>query len=120
MKIKRLIALILGGVGVVVLLWWVVNLWERPQSIDPHSIVLAVQKFCRERRNLDIPLPSTVTLRELVQQGYLNPKAIRGFGEMEVTISLRAGDATNSNAVLIEATLPDGTRLNAASDGNVH
>jgi hypothetical protein len=103
----------------MLVLWWVqTTFWNRPQPIDPGQIREAIQTFCRERRVLGYAVPATVTLGELVKQGYLRPEAVRGLGSTEVTFSLKADDQ-NPGSVLIEARLPDGSRVGALANGSI-
>jgi hypothetical protein len=113
--------MLLAGGGLVVvaaLWWWSGSLLDHAHPIDPQEIREAVQTYCRERRALGIPLPPTVTSRELVKAGYLRPEAVRGFGSAEVVFSLKV-DNRNPAAVLMEARMPDGTRVGAFGDGSL-
>src|SRR5258708_5678317 len=97
-------------------LWWVLmTFWNRPQPIDPVQIREAIRAFCRERKSLGYLVPPTVTLGELLKQGYLRPEAVRGLGSGEVTFSLKA-DEQNPDSILIDARLPDGSRVGALID----
>jgi hypothetical protein len=99
--------------------WWLVSsFWIVPQPLDPIQVRDAIDAFCRERSALGYPLPQTITLSQLVKDGYLHAEAIRGVGSAEVTFSLRP-DTRNPGSVLIEARLPDGSRIGALANGSI-
>ena len=118
-RLKRVILLVAAATGFMLGLWWLqTTLWNRPEPIDPVQIREAIYKFYRERMDFGFAAPPTVTLGELVKQGYLRPEAVRGFGSTEVTFSLKP-DAQNSGSIRIEARLPDGSRIGAFANGSI-
>jgi hypothetical protein len=119
LRLQRVLLLGVGSVALVLALWWIgTTLFDRPQPVDPQQIRQAVQTFCQERRALGIALPPTVSLRELVEKGYLRPEDIRGFGSAEIVFSLKI-DNQKPGSVLMEARMPDGSRVGAFSDGTL-
>jgi hypothetical protein len=92
--------------------------WQRPQPVDGPAIAQAVAAFCRNQQSRGVSLPKSITLQELVTGGFLEREAIRGFGDVTVTISLEV-DEKNPQSILMQARLPDGSRVQALGDGSV-
>jgi hypothetical protein len=92
--------------------------WQRPQPVDGPAIAQGVADFCIRQRARGMALPASITLQELVKEGFLQPEAIRGFGGTEVTIALQV-DERNPQSILMQAHLPDGSRVEALGDGSV-
>ena len=118
---NRLVAFLLVAVLVVGLIGGglaLIAYWQRPQPVDGPAIAKAVADFCKAQRASNTALPPSITLQELVTAGYLRKEAIHGFGDTEVRISLQV-DENNPQAILMEARLPDGSRVNALGDGSV-
>ncbi|HXI53833.1 MAG TPA: hypothetical protein VNH84_20100 [Candidatus Saccharimonadales bacterium] len=102
-------------IACVVSAWY----WQRHQSIvkDPTRIVAAIQAFSMEEKAGGRALPATVTLQELVRQGYLRAEETRPFDGMQVTISLSA-DESRPQAILMTARMADGTTQVLLGDGS--
>jgi hypothetical protein len=92
--------------------------WQRPQPVDGPAIAQAVAAFCRNQRSRGVALPKSITLQELVTNGFLEREAIRGFGDVTITISLEVNEK-NPQSILMQARLPDGSRVEALGDGSV-
>lgn len=111
--------IILGGlvvVGVVVVL---LLMPRAPQGqVDARRLFEAIQGYTQHARATGTPVPATVSLQELLTLGLLQPQDVSGFDGMEVIVSLKA-DATDSDAVLMEAQSPDGYRIVLLVDGRV-
>ena len=87
-------------------------------NVDTTKFMLALQRYCAEKRAAGVQLPSEISVRELVAHGYLSKEDVRGFEKMEVVISLDA-DETKPQQILVRARLPDGTVQTLMGDGSV-
>jgi hypothetical protein len=83
-----------------------------------NSLDSAVQAFVKDRKtHWDSTVPDTVTLQELVSEGYLaNSLEQAGFKNAVVNISTRP-DSTNSKAVWIWIRYADGYEMRITRDG---
>ncbi|MGA3164011.1 MAG: hypothetical protein ABSD77_07445 [Verrucomicrobiota bacterium] len=121
MKFRRLIliASLLVIVAIVICVA-LVSYWEhsQPKFKDAPKLAAAVQAFSRDRAAHGQPLPTSVSLHELVGGGYIATNDVRAFDGMDVTISLDAGDAY-PQSILIHVRMPDGTEIAAMADGSV-
>jgi hypothetical protein len=120
-QLRHLAILLIGGIAVLGLLWLALDsYWSRPQPVfqDAPRLVAALQAFSRDRFLHGNKLPSSVSLKELVDGGYLTPNDVRAFEGIEVTFS---NVATNQDphTAMIHARLPDGSVLAVLADGSV-
>ena len=120
MKLKRYNLLLGFGIMAVVLAVLLASFayWPRRQSLDAERIVEAVSAFVHDRAAHATPLPASVSLQELVTGGFLRSEDIKPFGTAEVTISLTK-DETHPSQILIQARMPDGSRMAGLADGSV-
>jgi hypothetical protein len=82
------------------------------------KLIAAAQAFARDHQAGEQPLPPTVSLRELLESGYLEATEVRAFEGMEVEISLTA-DAEELQQILVSAQLPDGSKIALLGNGSV-
>jgi hypothetical protein len=121
MKPQRLLIFIAAAIALaVVVAAAFTTYWQRKQPVFKNApkLVSAMQAFSQDLARKGQPLPTTVSLRELVSRGYLRADDVRAFEGMEVTIWLRV-DETEPEGVVMSATLPDGTVNAALADGSV-
>ncbi|HAO80386.1 MAG TPA: hypothetical protein DCQ92_15740 [Verrucomicrobia subdivision 3 bacterium] len=136
MKTRRLI-LVAGSlvVAAVVVCVLIISYWRQrppptfkdsPKLIlaiealknDPPKLVAAAQVFSRDRVSRGQPLPSAVTLRDLITGGNISAEDVRVFDGMDVTIYPMVSDTT-PQAILIRVRMPDGFQIAAMADGSV-
>jgi hypothetical protein len=91
---------------------------KKPVFDSAPKLIAAAQAFARDHQAGEQPLPPTVSLRELLEGGYLEATEVRAFEGMEVEISLSA-DAEQLQQILVSAQLPDGTKITLMGDGSV-
>jgi len=93
--------------------------WRQPLLKDGSKLVAAVQAFAADRRSHGQPLPSSISLRELVRDGYIAADDVPAFDGMEATLSLTA-DETYPQEPLMTIRFPrDGGGMVVLSDGSV-
>jgi hypothetical protein len=85
---------------------------------DAPKLTAAVQAYSRDQASRGKPLPSSVSLRELISGGFLATNDVHAFDGMDVTISLTASDAY-PQSILIHVRMPDGTQMQVLTDGSV-
>jgi len=91
---------------------------KKPVFDSAPNLITAAHAFARDHQAGEQPLPPTVSLRELLEGGYLEATEVRAFEGMEVRISLTA-DAGGLQQILVSAQLPDGSKIALMGDGSV-
>jgi hypothetical protein len=122
MKTQRLVILIASSIALVaVMAVAVVAYWPGKQPVfeDLPGLIFALQAFSQDRTKQGEPLPSTVSLRELVSRGYISSNSVHAFEGTESTIWLTVNE-TKPQQVLMSARLPDGSVSAVLADGSVH
>jgi len=121
MKTRRLIVYIASAIGLAIIACVALTTyWQRTQPVfkDAPKLIAAMQAFSRDLTARGQPLPSTVSLRELVSGGYVAASDVRAFDGMDVTISLTA-DESHPQEILMRIRLPDGSVTALMADGSV-
>jgi hypothetical protein len=121
-KTQRLVILIASSTALVaVMAVAVVAYWPGKQPVfeDLPGLIFALQAFSQERTKQGEPLPSTVSLRELVSRGYISSNSVHVFEDTKTTIWLTVNE-TKPQQVLMSARLPDGSVSAVLADGSVH
>jgi hypothetical protein len=90
---------------------------QPPVFENSAKLIAAMQAFARDHETLGKPLPTSVTIRELVDGGYLKATDVRVFEGMEVSLSFTA-DGTRPQEIMFSARLPDGTIHCQLADGS--
>jgi hypothetical protein len=85
---------------------------------DFPGLVSAIQAFSRDLSKQGRPLPQSVSLSELVSQGYISSNSVHAFEGMETKVWLKA-DMAMMSSVLMSARQPDGSVSAALTDGSV-
>jgi hypothetical protein len=85
---------------------------------DFPGLVSAMQAFSRDLNKQGRPLPQSVSLSELVSQGYISTNSVHAFEGMETKVWLRA-DMAMMSSVLMSARQPDGSVSAALADGSI-
>jgi hypothetical protein len=121
MRTRRI--MVYGGSAIVLAVLLCLALstyWERSQPVfdSAPKLTSAVQAFARDLTARKAQLPRTVSLRALLDGGYIAASDVRAFEGMEVQISL-AADETQPQQILISARLPDGSVTALMGDGSV-
>ena len=98
----------MGAVAIV--LAGLLRLSRHERTVDPERLVEAVRAFALDHKARGTPLPASVTLAELIGRGLLRAEDVKPFAPAEVRISLTS-DESRPNQIVIEAHLPDGTRI---------
>ena len=79
---------------------------------------MAVESYSRDYVSRGQPFPSSVTLQDLVNGGYISAKEVQPFDGIEVTIYPTVNHS-NPQAILVRARMPDGVQIVARADGSV-
>jgi len=121
MKAKRF--LIFGSTIIIALIVIVGGyLLFTPKSqkghIDAQKIVTAIHAYNDKLKSQNQPLPETISLQQLIAQGFLKSEDVNAFNGMDVTVSL-AIDEANPQQVLMRAKMPDGIQIVALADGSI-
>ena len=122
MKPRQFIALIFliiaVGLGAYLALssWWQPPVAQLP--MDASKLLSAVEAFSRDRLNEALPIPDTLTLRELIATGFLATNDAVAFEGMEVTFQMNA-DLSRPRETAIRVKMRDGTQLVLLANGDV-
>ncbi len=92
---------------------------RQEQFQDFPGLLSAMQAFSRDLTNRGRPLPQSVSLNDLVSQGYISSNSVRAFQGMEVKIWFGINE-TEPQKVLMSARLPNGSVSATLADGSVH
>jgi hypothetical protein len=121
MKIRRLILIVSLPVAVAALAsWLVISYWERSDvtyNILP-KLGVAEQRYLSDHASRGQPLPTSVTLQDLVSGGYISTNEVRSLAGADVTFYPTATEAT-PQAILVRVRMPDGSQTVALADGSV-
>src|SRR5437868_2176893 len=97
----------------------VTSCWQRQEHFqDLPGLVSAMQAFSLDLTKKGQPVPPSVSMTELVNNGYISSNSVRAFTGMETRVWLTA-DPALLDSVLISARLPDGSVNAALADGSV-
>lgn len=122
MKTQRLVILIASSIALVAAIAVAVVAYlpgKQPVFEDLPGLISALQAFSQDRTKQGQPLPSTVSLGELVSHGYISSNSVRAFEGMEARIWLTVNE-TEPQKVLMSARLPDGSFSAVLADGSAH
>jgi hypothetical protein len=121
MKTRRFIVFLASAISVGIVICVVATTcWQRTQPAfrGAPELMSAVHAFSHDVTASGKPLPDTVSLHELVNGGYISAADVHAFDGMDVTISLKAGEA-DPQAILMRARVPDGSVTALMADGSV-
>jgi hypothetical protein len=98
--------------------------WQRSQPVfkDAPKLAAAVHAFARDRAARGQPLPTSISLRELVNGDYIATNDVHAFDGMDVTISLAPSLAAldaDPESILIHVRMPDGAQIVLLGDGSI-
>jgi hypothetical protein len=118
MKTKKI--LIFTVVAVMTIISGFFFIVSKPQKghFNAGKITTAIHAYCRNAKEHNNNLPSSISLQELITKGFLKHEDVRAFDGMEATVYLTVDDAT-PQAVLMSARLSDGSQIVALADGSV-
>ena len=88
-------------------------------NVNATRILEAAESYSNELKSKGAPVPPTVSLKELLDQGLLAEKDLGMLADTEVTVSLSA-DWGRPQDIIIKAYLPDSQKIVALADGSVH
>ena len=116
-RILQITAWAAGGFVLVVILY-ISSLNSKPDWFDGAKLMTALASYARDIKARGEKLPESVTLDELIRRGLLQPEDVSAFLGMKVVIPLGSNE-TDPQSILMDVTLPDGTKLVAMGDGSV-
>src|SRR5665213_906477 len=85
--------------------------------VDAVKIIAAAAAYSHGLTTSGKPVPMTVSLKELINQGLLKHEDVAAFDGMETTVTLKA-DAAHSQAILMRTHLADGADYVLLMDGS--
>ena len=96
----------------------------QPSYKDSVAFVRSVQEFVESHERRGSPLPASVSLHDLVNEGYITPNMARLFKGAEVTFPHRSSASVPlkqaPEEVLIKLRQRDGRETVMTADGSVH
>lgn len=120
MKIRRLIfvAGFLSTVAVLVGLV-LISRWQHSHAFSSlPKLAAAMRSYSHDQVSHGRPLPSSVTVPDLINGGYISKSEVRDLAGADVTFYPTASE-TDPQAILIRIRLPDGSQIVTLADGSV-
>lgn len=120
MKIRRLI-LIAGLLVAVAALasWLVISRWQHSQSFKSlPKLAAAMRSYSHDQVSHGRPLPTSLTVQDLVGSGYVSAVEVRDLAGADVTFYPTASES-DPQAILVRVRLADGAQIAALADGSV-
>jgi hypothetical protein len=90
--------------------------YSRTRVDSSVRLAMAVESYSRDYVSRGQRVPSSVTLRDLVNSGYISAKEVRAFDGLEVTMYPTA--STDPQAILVRVQMPDGVQYVTRADGS--
>lgn len=90
-----------------------------PAQREYMVVMEAARLHGQDLRARGLPVPASVTLKELLQKGLVREELVSGLSALDVTVSL-ATDEIDPAGVLMRVRFPDGSEIVAMGDGSVH
>jgi hypothetical protein len=87
------------------------------QPANGPKIIAAARAYTHALLQNHAPIPPSVPLQTLLDQGLLEPADVGSFQGLDANISLTARASEGPQAVLMRVHLPDGTDLVLLADG---
>ena len=120
MKIRRII-LIVGLLVVVAayVSWLLVSRWQHDQAFKSlPKLAAAMRSYSDGQISHGRPLPSSVTVQDLVSGGYISAAEVRDLDGADVTFYPTVSE-TDPQAILVRVRLQDGSQIAAFADGSI-
>jgi hypothetical protein len=112
-------AVIVATLAIALFFGLAIDRGEEARSMqDSARLVAAVQNYSRDRATKRLPLPASVSLRELVTLGYLKTEDVRVFEGMAVSVFLGTNSGKETET-LMRARQPDGSVMELLRDGSI-
>ncbi len=90
-----------------------------PRHVDAAKLLVAAKTYADDLKAQNLPVPSSVSLHDLIARKLVTEADVSGFAGMEVTVSLTA-DGSRPQEVLVRARMADGHEVVGLADGSVH
>jgi hypothetical protein len=120
MKIRRII-LIVGLLVVVAayVSWLLISRWQHEQTFKSlPKLAAAMRSYSHDQISHGRPVPSSVTVQDLVSGGYISAGEVRDLGGADVTFYPTVSES-DPQAVLVRVRMSDGSQIVALADGSV-
>ena len=120
MKIRRiiLIAGLLVAISAIAS-WLLVSRWQHSPSFQSlPKLAAAMRSYSHDQVSHGRPLPSSVTVQDLVSGGYISAGEVRDLGGADVTFYPSASES-DPQAVLVRVRMLDGSQTVALADGSI-
>ena len=90
-----------------------------PAQQEYMVVMEAARLYSQDLRSRALPVPASVSLKELLEKGLVKEELVGGLSALDVTVSL-ATDEIDPTEVLMRVRLRDGSEIVAMGDGSVH
>ena len=91
---------------------------RHPDHVNSLKLITAAKAYAVALKGEGSPVPTSVSMKELITRGLLTEGDVPGFAGLEVTISLSV-DEMHPQDVLARVRFPDGHEMVALVDGSV-
>jgi hypothetical protein len=119
MKTKRFL-IFAAAIALAVIVGCYLFVILKPQSghLNAEKITAAIHSYSSAMKSKNQPLPTTISLQELIAKGFLKHEDVSAFDGWSVTVSLTADDAY-PQSILMTATSSKGDKMLVMADGSV-
>lgn len=117
----RRIGILIGFVALAAIGLGLASYWKQKATVlvDGAPVVEAVQAFCVDRANKGLPLPTSVSLRQLMDAGFISSTFAQASGMDGLQVWLNA-DETRAGSILCSVQMPNGMVAVGLADGSAH
>ena len=111
---RLLVASLAAGLALIVVGWIYIGSGRQPNWM---RVLVAARTYQEQLTKAGQPIPETVSPQDLIDRKLLSATDAAGLESVKIRLFARPkpGDMT---AVLMEVTMPDGTRMAAFADGS--
>lgn len=90
-----------------------------PGTNEYQAVMAAAKAYGEQQEARGLPVPESITLQELAEEGLIPESVSRSFAGLEVTVSLRGEEGTPFLGPLMRVRFADGHEVVALNDGSV-
>jgi hypothetical protein len=118
MKSKAQMAtLILIAINAAIAVYFLLRPAPTP-TFNSAKLTGAVIAFARDQGAKGVAPANTVSLRQLLNGGYLQSNDVRAFDGIDLVLNINASE-TDPNSILAQAKMPDGMSMVVLGDGSI-
>ena len=117
----RRIGILIGVAALTVIGLALAGYWKQKATVlvDGAPLVEGVRAFCVDRATRGLPLPASVSLKQLMDAGFISSTFAQASGMDGLQVWLNADEA-RAGSILCSVQRPDGMVAVGLADGSAH